>query len=113
MGMKKVFDLVYSGEKYTDRNGDEKTRFVNVGAVFERDDGTQCLKIETLPVGFSGWLNFFEPREREEKPQQQRAQDRNTQLDQRGGQQRSDPYTGKPRDAAPQNNNFDDDDIPF
>lgn len=105
MAMLKKFDLVFSGEKYKDRNGDEKTRFINVGAVFERDDGTMCLKIETLPIGFTGWLNMFEPREREQQTQQ-RPQDRHTQLDQRGnGQQRSAPPA--------QNDAFDDDDIPF
>ena len=102
MGMKKKFDLVYSGEKYTDRDGNEKTRFVNVGAVFERDDGTLCAKLESIPVGFTGWLNLFEPRDEQ---RQQRPQDRSTQLDQRGSQ----PYTGKPRESAP----VDDDDIPF
>jgi hypothetical protein len=63
MTMQKLFDLVYSGEKYTNSKGDEKTRFINVGAVFLRDDGSQCIKIETLPIGFTGWLNLFEPRD--------------------------------------------------
>lgn len=95
MAMQKKFDLVFSGEKYRDRNGDEKTRFVNVGAVFERDDGTLCAKLESIPVGFTGWLNLFEPRERDDKPQRQAPQ------------QRSEPYTGKPREAS------DEDDLPF
>jgi len=98
MAMQKKFDLVFSGEKYKDRNGDEKTRFVNVGAVFERDDGSLCAKLESIPVGFTGWLNLFEPREREQQPQQQRQAGR-----------RDEPYTGKPRGGA----EVMDDDIPF
>lgn len=104
MAMQKKFDLVFSGEKYKDRNGEEKTRFVNVGAVFERDDGSLCAKVESIPVGFTGWLNLFEPRN--EQQTQQRPQDRSTQLDQRGGQ----PYTGKPRGGTEA---MDEDDIPF
>ncbi|HEX7646351.1 MAG TPA: hypothetical protein VF450_02950 [Noviherbaspirillum sp.] len=97
--MQKKFDLVFSGEKYKDRNGDEKTRFVNVGAVFERDDGSLCAKLESIPVGFTGWLNLFEPREREQQPQQQGQAAR-----------RDEPYTGKPRGGAEA---MDEDDIPF
>ena len=63
MAMKKTHDVVYAGEKYTDREGNEKTRYVNVGVAFTRDDGSMTLKLEAVPVGFSGWLNLYEPRE--------------------------------------------------
>ena len=63
---KKVFDVVATVGKYTDRNGQEKKRYVNVGAAFENDKGQLSIKIETIPVGpeWSGWLSLYEPKER-------------------------------------------------
>lgn len=83
MATKKKFDAVYSGEKYTDREGNEKTRFINCGVVFENDKGQLSMKIESLPVGFNGWLNFYEPKADNEK-QAGRAQQAANQA--RGGQ---------------------------
>lgn len=62
MAMKKTHDAVYAGEKYTDREGNEKTRYVNVGALFQREDGSLSMKLESLPIGFNGWVNFYEPK---------------------------------------------------
>jgi hypothetical protein len=73
MALKKTHDAVYAGEKYTDREGNEKTRYVNVGALFARDDGSLTMKLESLPIGFNGWINFYEPKERDQA-QGQRSQ---------------------------------------
>jgi len=83
MANKKKFDAVYSGDKYTNAQGEEKTRYINVGVVFERDDGSLSLKLESLPVNFSGWVNFYEPKADNEK-QAGRAQQAANQA--RGGQ---------------------------
>lgn len=64
MAMKKSKDIVYA-EKYTDRSGEEKTRYTNCGSLLERDDGSLTIKLETIPVGFSGWLNCYEPKPRD------------------------------------------------
>lgn len=72
MAMKKTHDAVYAGEKYTDRDGNEKTRYVNLGVLFARDDGSMTMKLEALPVNFNGWINFYEPKPRDgEQPQRQ------------------------------------------
>ena len=72
MAMKKSHDAVYAGEKYTDRDGNEKTRFVNVGALLERDDGSLTMKLESIPVNFNGWINFYPPKPKDgEQPQRQ------------------------------------------
>lgn len=72
MAMKKSHDAVYAGEKYTDRDGNEKTRYINIGSLFTRDDGSMTMKLESLPIGFNGWINFYEPKPREgEQPQRQ------------------------------------------
>jgi hypothetical protein len=76
MAMKKIKDVVYA-EKYTDRGGEEKTRYTNCGALLERDDGSLTVKLEAIPVGFSGWLNCYDPKPREggqDKPQRAQRQ---------------------------------------
>ena len=59
--MKKKYDAVVVTGKYTDRNGVEKKRYLNVGVVLEGEKG-MSLKLEALPVGFDGWINFYEPK---------------------------------------------------
>lgn len=73
MAMKKTHDAVYAGEKYTDRDGNEKTRYVNVGSLFARDDGSMTLKLEALPIGFNGWINFYEPKPKDGEQRQERS----------------------------------------
>ena len=62
----KKYDAVATVGEYKNRDGDTKKRYVNVGAVFENDDGHLSLKLETIPVGpnWSGWVSFFVPKER-------------------------------------------------
>lgn len=68
MAMKKIKDVVYA-EKYTDRGGEEKTKYTNVGSLLERDDGSLTIKLEAIPVNFTGWLNTYEPKPKEGKRQ--------------------------------------------
>ena len=98
MAMKKTHDAVYAGEKYTDRDGNEKTRYVNVGVLFARDDGSLTMKLEAIPVGFNGWINFYEPKPRDGEPPQRQERQR---------PQRSSPATTAPAD------DFKEDDIPW
>lgn len=62
--MKKSHDAVYV-ERYTDRNGAEKKRYTNIGSLLVRDDGSMALKLEAIPVNFSGWVAFYEPKPKE------------------------------------------------
>lgn len=100
MAAKKTHDAVCAGEKYTDRDGNEKTRYVNMGVLFQRDDGSMFAKIETIPVGFTGWVNFYEPRDEDgnkaERPRRVARPQRTA----------APPTAGSP-------GAFDDDDIPF
>ena len=66
--MKKIYDAVCAIGKYTDKDGKEKTRYLNVGAVLEGDKGVS-LKLDALPVNFSGWINFYEPKEKQQNKQ--------------------------------------------
>lgn len=64
---RKVFDVVATVGKYTDKQGNEKKRYTNVGAVFEDDQGRLSIKLETIPVGpeWSGWISLYPPKERD------------------------------------------------
>lgn len=66
MAMFKKFDAVVTTGTYTDKNGQEKKRYANVGAVFEDDQGRMSLKLDLMPVsGFNGWVSFYEPKPKE------------------------------------------------
>ena len=66
----KKYDAVATVGEYKDKNGDTKKRYMNVGVVMENDKGQLSLKLETIPVGpnWSGWISFFEPKERDAAP---------------------------------------------
>jgi hypothetical protein len=53
--------------EYTDREGNTKKRYVDLGVVMDTKNGGLMLKLEAIPVGWDGcaWLN--EPKEREER----------------------------------------------
>lgn len=70
--MPKKWDVVAITGKYTDRDGNEKRRYQNCGAVFETDKGLS-LKLEAIPVGdWNGWFSLYEPRT-DARPAQGRA----------------------------------------
>lgn len=60
--MKRIKKAVATVGKYTDRNGQEKNRYLTVGGMFKRDDGSVCMKLDTVPVGpdFNGWISFYD-----------------------------------------------------
>jgi hypothetical protein len=63
------YDVVAKNGTYKDRNGDEKTRWLKMGVCFESDKGLS-IKIDSMPVGFDGWLSLMTPKPREDKPKQ-------------------------------------------
>lgn len=67
----KVFDAVAVVGTYTDRQGNEKKRYVTVGSVFENDKKQMSLKLESIPIGgeWNGWISFYEPKEQEKQDQ--------------------------------------------
>jgi len=64
MALTKVKNLVATMGKYIDRNGNEKNRYITIGSMFERQDGSICLKLDAMPIGeeFTGWVNCYDPR---------------------------------------------------
>jgi hypothetical protein len=57
----KVYDVVATVGEYTDRAGNTKKRYMNIGAVFKTDKGFS-MKLESVPVDWNGWANFYEPK---------------------------------------------------
>lgn len=65
--MKKTHNLVAVTGTYTDASGQEKKRYVTIGAAFTGPDGQMSLKLEAVPVGqgWNGWVNLYEPRQQD------------------------------------------------
>lgn len=59
----KKYEVVAITGKYTDKDGQEKARFANIGAVIQTDKGFR-LKLESVPVGWDGWAMLKEPQPR-------------------------------------------------
>jgi hypothetical protein len=45
MGTRKTHDLAVKTGSYTDNNGDTKGRYVNMGAIWQKDDGSEFMTI--------------------------------------------------------------------
>ena len=57
--MKFKYEAVHT-EKYTDKQtGEERKKYTKIGAVFEREDGTMCMKL------LDSWVNFYPPKMKE------------------------------------------------
>lgn len=50
----------------------DKERWQKIGVVFMGERGPYAI-IDNIPVGFTGMVSFFEPKEKEEKPQQKQT----------------------------------------
>ena len=60
------YEVVAKNGTYKDRNGEEKTRWLKMGVCFESDKGLS-IKIDSMPVGFDGWMSLMTPKPREDK----------------------------------------------
>jgi hypothetical protein len=62
--MKRIKRIVATVGEYTDREGKTKKQYANIGTLFERDDGSQAIKLESVPIGWNGWASFYELEEK-------------------------------------------------
>ena len=98
--MEKIKDAVAAVGEYN-KGGEIKKRYQKVGSLFQRDDGSLSLKLESIPlsVDWNGWLNFYDPYNKREGQQQQQQQP---------------PQQQKPTQLEPKGQIFNaDDEIPF
>lgn len=70
--MKQVKKLMAAMGSYTDRQGQEKTRWVRIGTMLKADNGKLKLKIDAMPVGseFNGWVELFDIDDQQKGQQQ-------------------------------------------
>lgn len=61
--MKKLKNAVVVAGTYM-QEGQEKKRYMTVGALLENDKGELSLRLDAIPTGheWGGWINFFEPK---------------------------------------------------
>jgi len=73
--MSKVYDVVCSTGSYIGQDGQEKQRWMNIGAVFKNDQGRVSIKLDAIPVRTNEkgelWLSCFVPKPRKQPAQVQ------------------------------------------
>lgn len=69
--MKVKYEVMAKAGTY-EKAGETKTRWHRCGVVLQSDKGFS-LKLESLPIQFDGWLNFFEPKEQAPPPKTNKA----------------------------------------
>jgi len=67
-----AYEVMASTGSYTDKNGDEKRRWMKCGIVMTTKTGGLALKLEAVPVGSDGWFSLFEPKAKDEQPRQKK-----------------------------------------
>ena len=65
MSMKFKGDIVRT-EKYTDKDGVDQKKYINVGSLLEREDGSLCINF------LGSWLNIYPPKNK--APQESQTQ---------------------------------------
>ena len=71
MAMKRFKRAVAVTGTYQDGVGNEKKRYTNVGTLFQRDDGSFTLKMDSVPVEWNGWISFYDLDEQKKPDAQQ------------------------------------------
>ena len=70
--MSRKYEVTAITGKYTDKNGQEKSRYQTIGAVIETKNGPM-LKLEAVPIAWDGWAYLNEPKREEGERQPSRA----------------------------------------
>jgi len=61
-----IYEASAIADVYKDKaTGEERKRWVKCGVVMETSSGGMALKLESLPVKFDGWLQFYVPKPKE------------------------------------------------
>jgi hypothetical protein len=58
-----IKNLMVSGEKYTSKTGQEKTRWIKIGVLINKD-GKEFIKLDSIP--FTNTIQVFEQKEKDE-----------------------------------------------
>jgi hypothetical protein len=83
MAVQKVMNIVATTGTYQ-KDGQEKKKYLTVGALFIYEDGGMSIKLEAMPTNFDGSLSVYE---RDNNQGQQNNQGQNAPQQQQGYQQ--------------------------
>ena len=73
--VKKIYDMVAVTGTYTNKNGEQKNEYTNVGRFFVMDDNSFFSVIKTVPVGnWDGKVSYFEQKEKEKEKEHAQPQ---------------------------------------
>ncbi len=80
MALKKIKNMTVTTGEYTASDGEVKKRYLNIGSVFEREDGSICFKLDSIPVHaeWDGWGNCYDPQPYKKEAQSTPPQQRNS-----------------------------------
>ena len=56
-----IYEIKAKNGSYTNKNGEEKARWLKCGVIFKNDKGHLSMKMEAMPIGGDGWFSLFEP----------------------------------------------------
>lgn len=65
--MSRKYEVTAIIGKYTDKNGDEKNRYLTIGAIINTRAGL-LLKLDAIPTNWEGFAYLNEPKARDEQP---------------------------------------------
>ena len=107
---KYTHDIVATTGEYTNKAGEKKKNYTNVGKAFTDDQGRISMKLTSIPVGpeWSGWLSLYPAKDKEQGGNREPQGARSPEYGQRETHQNGAP---PPRDNGAVDNM--DDDIPF
>lgn len=74
----KIGDIMHPNGKYVDSEGQEKTRWLRVGSLIEKEGGYR-IKLDAVPANMSetdGWLQVFETDDKPYQSSQATAQEK-------------------------------------
>lgn len=122
MPARPTHDIAVKVGSYTGQDGNEKGRWLRIGAVFRHDDGGTSIKLDAMPVGvpdWDGWCSVFVREQRDQQGQGQNNQNRNQNQNRNNTQNqnrnnnRNQYHSGNNGSQQNDNQMPYDDDIPF
>ena len=67
--VKKIYDMCAITGEYTNRNGEKKNEYTNIGKFFVMDDRSFFSVLKTVPVSWDGKISYFEQKPKETQVQ--------------------------------------------
>jgi len=67
--MSKLYEITVVSGKYTNKDGQEKSRYINIGSVVETKKGPM-LKLDVIPLmdgGWNGWAYLNTPKTKDDQ----------------------------------------------